>query len=197
MNKKFVASGAGVTLFALALMAKDPVIMTVNGVDVPKSEFEYLYGKNSQQQLSQQPLDEYVEMFKLYKMKVEDAKAEGIDTTAAFRKEMEQYRHDLAAPYLADSVFLEKLLKETYDRATQEVEVSHIMLFKSQNPAENAAKRQRIDSVRDALLSGADFTELAAGISEDRGSNQRGGWMGYISAQQYPYSFEVAAYATP
>lgn len=196
MNKKFVA-GAGVTLFALALMAKDPVIMTVNGVDVPKSEFEYLYGKNSQQQLSQQPLDEYVEMFKLYKMKVEDAKAEGIDTTAAFRKEMEQYRHDLAAPYLADSVFLEKLLKETYDRATQEVEVSHIMLFKSQNPAENAAKRQRIDSVRDALLSGADFTELAAGISEDRGSNQRGGWMGYISAQQYPYSFEVAAYATP
>lgn len=59
MNKKFVA-GAGVTLFALALTAKDPVIMTVNGVDVPKSEFEYLYGKNSQQQLSQQPLDEYV-----------------------------------------------------------------------------------------------------------------------------------------
>ncbi len=164
MNKKFVA-GAGVTLFALALTAKDPVIMTVNGVDVPKSEFEYLYGKNSQQQLSQQPLDEYVEMFKLYKMKVEDAKAEGIDTTAAFRKEMEQYRHDLAAPYLADSVFLEKLLKETYDRATQEVEVSHIMLFKSQNPAENAAKRQRIDSVRDALLSGADFTELR---SEER-----------------------------
>ena len=52
MNKKFVA-GAGVTLFALALTAKDPVIMTVNGVDVPKSEFEYLYGKNSQQQLSQ------------------------------------------------------------------------------------------------------------------------------------------------
>ena len=101
MNKKFVA-GAGAAIFALALTAKDPVIMTVNGVDVPKSEFEYLYGKNSQQQLTQQPIDEYVEMFKLYKMKVEDAKAEGIDTTAAFRKEMEQYRRDLAAPYLAD-----------------------------------------------------------------------------------------------
>ncbi len=32
--------------------AKDPVIMTVNGVDVPKSEFEYLYHKNSQQQIN-------------------------------------------------------------------------------------------------------------------------------------------------
>lgn len=196
MNKKFVA-GAGAALFALALTAKDPVIMTVNGVDVLKSEFEYLYGKNSQQQLTQQPLDEYVEMFKLYKMKVEDAKAEGIDTTAAFRKEMDQYRHDLAAPYLADSVYLDKLLKETYDRATQEVEANHIMLFKSQNPAENAAKRQRMDSVRRALLSGADFAGLAAKVSEDRGSNLKGGCMGYITAQQYPYSFEIAAYATP
>ena len=196
MNKKFVA-GAGAALFALALTAKDPVIMTVNGVDVPKSEFEYLYGKNSQQQLTQQPLDEYVEMFKLYKMKVEDAKAEGIDTLSSFRKEMEQYRRDLAAPYLADSVYLDKLLKETHDRASQEVDVSHIMLFKTQDPSQNAAKRQRMDSIRKALLGGADFAELAAKVSEDRGSNQRGGHMGYITAQQYPYSFEIAAYATP
>lgn len=196
MKKKFVA-GAGATIFALALTAKDPVIMTVNGVDVPKSEFEYLYGKNSQQQLTQQPLDEYVEMFKLYKMKVEDAKAEGIDTLSAFRKEMAQYRRDLAAPYLADSVFLDKLLKETHDRAMQEVEVSHIMLFKTPDPAQNAVKCQRMDSIRGALLAGADFGELAAKVSEDRGSNQRGGKMGYITAQQYPYSFEIAAYATP
>ena len=196
MNKKFVA-GAGAAIFALAMTAKDPVIMTVNGVDVPKSEFEYLYGKNSQQQLSQQPLEEYVEMFKLYKMKVEDAKAEGIDTTASFRKEMEQYRRDLAAPYLADSTYLDKLLKETYDRASREVEANHIMLFKSQNSAENAVKRQRMDSIRQALLSGADFAELAAKLSEDRGSSHRGGCMGYITAQQYPYAFEIAAYTTP
>lgn len=184
-------------LIALALTAKDPVIMTVNGVDVPKSEFEYLYGKNSQQQLAQQPLDEYVEMFKLYKMKVEDAKSEGIDTMASFRKEMAQYRYDLAAPYLADSLFLEKLLNETHERALQEVEANHIMLFKTQDPAVNAEKRERIDSIRRALLSGADFAELAAKLSEDRGSNQRGGRMGYITAMQYPYSFEIAAYATP
>lgn len=59
---------------ALAFAAKDPVIMTVNGVDVPRSEFEYLYNKNSQQQINPQTLEEYVEMFKLYKMKVADAR---------------------------------------------------------------------------------------------------------------------------
>lgn len=195
-NKKILA-GTGVALFALALAAKDPVIMSINGVDVPKSEFEYLYGKNSQQQLTQQPIEEYVEMFKLYKMKVEDAKAEGIDTTASFRKEMEQYRRDLAAPYLSDSVFLDKLLKETHERSTHEVEAKHIMLFKSQDAKQNAEKKARMDSVRNALLAGADFAEMAAKISEDRGSNGKGGNMGYIAAQQYPYYFELAAFNTP
>lgn len=196
MNRKFVA-GAGAALFALAMTAKDPVIMTVNGVDVPKSEFEYLYGKNSQQQLSQLSLPEYVEMFKLYKMKVEDAKAEGIDTTAAFRKEMEQYRRDLASPYLADSVYLDHLLKEEHQRSLKEVDVSHIMLFKTRDAAQNVARRQRMDSVYRALQQGADFATLAAEVSEDRGSNSNGGHMGYIASGRYPYSFEVAAYATP
>lgn len=196
MNKKLVmASGLG--LAAMALMAKDPIIMTVNGVDVPKSEFEYLYGKNSQQQLSQQPLDEYVEMFKLYKMKVEDAKAAGIDTTAAFRKEIEQYRRDLASPYLADSVYMNKLLDEMYDRSLEEVEARHIMVFKAQSSDENDKKRERIDSIYGALKAGADFAELAKQVSEDRGSNANGGSMGYISVNQYPYSFEMAAYSTP
>ncbi|MDE6338367.1 MAG: peptidylprolyl isomerase, partial [Muribaculaceae bacterium] len=196
MNKKLIAA-SGLGLVALALMAKDPIIMTVNGVDVPKSEFEYLYGKNSQQQLNQQPLEEYVEMFKLYKMKVADAKAEGIDTTASFQKEIEQYRRDLASPYLADSVYMNKLLDEMYDRAQQEVEARHIMVFKSETSNENDKKLARIDSIHKALLAGADFAELANKVSEDRGSNTKGGYMGYITAQQYPYTFEVAAYSTP
>lgn len=196
-TKKKIAAGAGLALFALALAAKDPVIMTVNGVDVPKSEFEYLYGKNSQQQLTQQPLDEYVEMFKLYKLKVEDAKAEGIDTTAAFRKEMEQYRNDLAAPYLADSTYLNHLLEETYSRMKEEVETRHIMFFKKPGTEYNAAARERLDSIRKAIIAGADFSEMAKRYSEDRGSAPRGGKMGFITARQYPYDFETAAYTTP
>ena len=109
MKTKFLL-GAGLGVCALAWAAKDPVIMTVNGVDVPKSEFEYLYHKNSQQQLAPQPIDEYVDMFVNYRLKVADACEAGIDTTAAFRQEMAQYRHDLAAPYMADSVFLNNLV---------------------------------------------------------------------------------------
>lgn len=187
--------GAGLGMCALAWAAKDPVIMTVNGVDVPKSEFEYLYHKNSQQQLTPQPLDEYVEMFVNYRLKVADAVAEGIDTTASFRQEMLQYRHDLAAPYMADSVLLNKLVDEAWRRSGEEVQASHIMIFKRNDDAGNARGRQLLDSLHGVLKKGGDFAELARQYSQDRGSNSRGGDLGYMTAGRYPYSFEKAAYA--
>lgn len=187
--------GAGLGVCALAWAAKDPVIMTVNGVDVPKSEFEYLYHKNSQQQLAPQPIDEYVDMFVNYRLKVADACAAGIDTTAAFRQEMAQYRHDLAAPYMADSVFLNSLVKQTYDRSREEVETSHIMIFKKPDPAANIKAVATLDSIRAAAMAGEDFGTLAAEYSEDRGSKGRGGSMGFITTGRFPYKFEEAAFA--
>ena len=171
--------------------------MTINGEDVTKSEFEYLYNKNSQQQINPQTLDEYVEMFKLYKMKVADAKAAGLDTTAKFRKEAEQYRHDLATPYLADSVYLNQLVDEAYARSRKEAVAKHIMFFKSPNPEHNLQMKAKADSLKQVLDNGGNFEELARQYSQDKRSAVKGGTMGYIVSGQYPYGFEVAAFATP
>lgn len=195
--KKAIAGGTCLIAVAMAFAAKDPVIMTVNGVDVPKSEFEYLYNKNSQQQINPQTLEEYVEMFKLYKMKVADAKAEGLDTLESFLKETSQYRHDLAAPYLADSAYINKLVDEAYARSQREVEAKHIMFFKTRGAAENAAMKARLDSLRGVIVNGGDFEELARQYSQDRGSSQRGGNMGFIVAGNFPYAFEEAAWSLP
>ena len=74
----------------------DPVIMRVNNKDIHKSEFEYIYNKNSQQQIDHKSLDEYVTLFKNYKLKVAEAEAMGIDTTSAFKNELAGYREELA-----------------------------------------------------------------------------------------------------
>lgn len=195
MNNKILLGAALLSAGALAWAAKDPVVMTVAGVDVPKSEFEYLYHKNSQQQLEAQPLEEYVEMFKKYKLKVADAKAMGIDTTAAFRKEMQQFRSELAAPYLADSAFIYSLVDETYKRLQTEVPTSHIMYFKTGGANADSASRHTLDSLRNVILAGGNFEELANKYSQDRGSNTKGGSLGYITANRFPYSFETAAYS--
>ncbi|MEZ3551294.1 MAG: peptidylprolyl isomerase [Muribaculaceae bacterium] len=195
--KNKILAGVLLSACAYAWAEKDAIIMTVNGVDVPKSEFEYLFHKNSQQQLSPLSLDDYVEMFKIYKLKVADARAAGIDTLASFRREMAQYRDDLAEPYLVDSTYLLTLVEEQARRLQTEVATSHIMLLKGKSPSENVLIRQRLDSIRREIANGADFRRMAARFSQDHSLADSAGSIGYLSAGRFPYEFETAAYATP
>ena len=194
MNRKHLAAIAVLAASAFAATAKDEVVMTVNGVDVPRSEFEYLYHKNQQQQVDPQTLDEYAEMFKIYKLKVADALSQRLDTLPAFRKEMEQYRADLAAPYMTDSLYLNSLVKEAYDLSREEAEAYHIMLAKGATDQETEKSRALADSLRAEILKGADYSEIAAAYSVDRASNNVGGRMGYIVPGRFPYSFEKAVF---
>ncbi|MDE6095862.1 MAG: peptidylprolyl isomerase [Muribaculaceae bacterium] len=188
---------AGLTAIAFAVVAKESVIMTVNGVDIPTSEFEYLYHKNSRQQAEPQPIADYVEMFKLYKMKVEDAKACGIDTTSSFREEMAQYRRELALPYVTDSAFLESLVNEACSRVGEDVEAYHIMVSKGVSRIQNIRNKQLLDSLRNLVVAGEDFGELAMKYSADKSAVNNKGYLGYIHAGKFPYDFETAVYSTP
>lgn len=117
--------------YSFALCAQnpenDPVLMKVNGKSIKKSEFEYIYKKNNQQQTDPKSLDEYLELFKNYKLKVAEAEACGLDTTRAFRTELAGYRAQLVQPYLVDREMDDRLAKEAYDRLKENVEVSHIL----------------------------------------------------------------------
>lgn len=192
--KTTIIAGALAAGCALCWGAKDPVLMYVNGTPVALSEFEYLYNKNSQQQLNAQPVDEYLDLFEIYKLKVADAKAARIDTTASFRKDMDGYRRDLSKPYMTDSTYLLNLVQETFDHSREEVEARHIMIMKSRDHAANKAARARIDSIHQRLMEGDDFGQLAYDHSDDRTAKTNRGTMGYITAGMYPYAFEKHAY---
>ena len=144
-----------------------------------------------------QGIDEYVDMFVTYKLKVADAEAAGIDTTAAFRKEFEGYCSELARPYMRDSLVEERLVQEAYARMDRMVDVSHIMMPIGTTHQERIDNKARLDSIRTAILNGADFAEMAKKFSSDRSAVRNGGRMGYIYANMYPYPFELAAFSTP
>ncbi|MDE6243892.1 MAG: peptidylprolyl isomerase [Muribaculaceae bacterium] len=200
MNKKMLLMLGLAGVVGAGFAAKnDPVVMRVAGRDVPRSEFEYLYNKNAGQQLEEQSLDDYAELFKIYKLKVADALAEGLDTTQAFTREFRGYQAELAHPYMVDSTYYYQLLRDIYGRLGEEVEAQHIMIFK---PREFGGMVSRTaydiaDSLLTELRNGADFATLAERHSHDRGSASRGGRMGYITASQTPYAFETAVYTTP
>lgn len=200
MKKQFLPAAliAAVMLGATAAAPKgDPTVMTINGKDISQSEFEYLYKKNNLQQENPQPLDEYVDMFVTYKLKVADAEAAGIDTTASFIKEFDGYCADVMTPHLVDTIVRERLVNEAWGRMQTLREVSHIMLPIGRNASEREANRQRLDSIRTAILNGADFGEMAKKFSADRSALRNGGSMGFIASGRYPYPFEKAAYNTP
>lgn len=194
MNKTLITALAIAAGTILDCAAKEEIIMTVNGQGVTLSEFEYLYNKNRQQQVDPQTLEEYTEMFKTYKLKVADALDQHLDTLPSLVQEMAQYKSDLSAPYMTDSVFLNRLVDEAFARSREEVEAFHIMLPKGRNHEERKSFRQKADSIHDALQGGADYSELARKYSVDRGSNNRGGRMGFITEGRFPYAFEKAAW---
>lgn len=175
----------------------DPVVMNVAGKDVRQSEFQYLYNKNNAQQASPQSLDEYVDMFVTYKLKVADAEAAGIDTTATFLKEYDGYVADISAPYLVDTLVRERLIDEAYQRMLTMRRVRHIMMPPGENEAERAANRQLLDSIRQAILAGEDFGQLAVKHSADRSAPYNRGDQGYVTAGRMPYPFEVMTFQTP
>lgn len=200
MNKSFLTAllcGSAALAFAATKgKSNDPVVMTINGEDVSLSEFEYLFNKNNSQQLQPISFDEYVNMFVDYKLKVADAKAEGIDTTQAFIKEFGKFRDELAAPYLSDSATSERLINEQYSRLGRERLVSHIML--PPNKSEKDDNEARLDSIRDIILNGIETFEMMSRYSVDRNSSVKNGLMGWITANgSLPWQFEEAAYNTP
>ena len=182
----------------LALAKGDPVLMTINGKDIKLSEFEYLYNKNNQQQLEKETLEQYVDRFVLYKLKVADAIAEGIDTTELFKKEFEGYQRDLAAPYLVeDTTYRWQFIDEAYQRYHKEVDMDHLMLPLGNSPQETLRNVALMDSLRNCVLQGEIWEALADRYSSDPYKTRNHGRFGYISSIMFPYDIENVVYNTP
>lgn len=177
-------------------VAQDPVLMTINGKDVTKSEFEYIYNKNNKQQVDLKSLDEYMPLFVNYKLKVDAAEQAGIDTTAAFISEFEGYRKELANPYLTDAETEQRLLQEAYEFNCKNVEISHVLISVGQGADDKEYEEARLKAqeVTDKALAGEDFAKLAMQYSEDPGSKDRGGYLGYIKGGRLIYPFEKVAF---
>lgn len=191
-----IAALGGLSLSAASKDA-DPVLMTVNKKPVKLSEFAYLYQKNNAQQLATQPIDEYLDLFVVYKLKVADAEAAGIAENEAFVNEYAGYKRDLSEPYLVDQAARDSLVHSIYDRLKTEVDVSHIMVERPYGAKATAAKKAMLDSLRTEIIAGrADFATVADTYSIDPAAKQNHGHMGYIVAGAFPYTFEDAAYST-
>ena len=199
---KRIVFGILTLVFSLAYGQKDPVILKVNGEKITKSEFLQIYLKNNPNpKYDQASMDEYMDLFKKFKLKVIEAEALGYDTIPKLKREYEGYKRQLAIPYLIDSAQNDSLVREAYFRTVNEVRCSHILvkLDPSATPADTLAAYNRILALKARIDKGEDFASVARmkNGSDDPSAANNGGDLGYFTAFQMVYPFEDMAYKTP
>jgi peptidyl-prolyl cis-trans isomerase SurA len=190
----------GVSSVLTVLSSQAQTLFTYGQNPVSKEEFLRVYQKNNAQKkpdFSSKSVNDYLDLYSLFKMKVKEAEVMQLDTNAAVKSELNNYKGQLARTYLSDKEVTKQLTREAYDRMKEDLHVAHILI--AVRPNEDTVKAyKKIDSLYSLINSGrADFAEIAKQFSEDKGSGAKGGDIGFVTAMQVVYPFENAIYNTP
>ena len=200
MIKKFFTVLAAIGLLSNTF-AQENVLVTINNEKITTDEFLRVYNKNNNQLNSIDPktIEEYLELYVNFKLKVAEAESLGFDTVPSFVKELAGYRKQLAKPYLTDKDKVDELVKQAYDRMLTDVKASHILIRVAQDasPSDTVKAFKKIRSFAKNIKNpDTDFGKLAMEQSQDPSAKQNKGDLGYFKAFQMVYPFENAAYQT-
>jgi len=181
----------------IAVFSQEAVLMTIGNKPVYASEFTRILNKNKNNLTGQKPtLKESLDLFVNFKLKVREAEAQGLDTVPSFKKELASNREQLAKPYLMDQEVTDELIKEAYERSKWEVRASHILIgVKPDAPAgDTLLAYRKAMTVRDRLVKGEKFGDVAKEVSDDISAATNGGDLGYMPVFKVVYPFETAIF---
>jgi peptidyl-prolyl cis-trans isomerase SurA len=183
-----------------AQQSEKKVLFTIDNNPFYTDEFVRVYNKNLElvKDDSQKDLNNYLDLFIGYKLKVEKAKKLGLQKNDKYQSELNSYRNQLAKNYLNDSKVTNALVNEAYERMKTEVNASHILVMADANaePKDTIRAYNKILDLQKRIKAGEKFEDLAAKFSEDPSAKMNKGDLGYFTAFRMVYPFETAAYNT-
>ncbi|MBI9052228.1 MAG: peptidylprolyl isomerase [Bacteroidales bacterium] len=183
--------------FYSVAQSKD-VLISIDDNEILKEEFVRIYEKNKTNLSTGEvtSLEEYLDLFINFKLKVFEAEKLGFDTLESFTQEYEGYVKQLARPYLLDSKANEQVVTEAYERMKQEVRASHILikLAKDATPEDTTAAYEKAIEIRRRIINGEAFDVVAKGSSDDPSVKNNAGDLGYFTVFQMIYPFENVVY---
>ena len=192
---------------------KSKTLITLGDKEISAKEFMDVYEKNNvkSEVLDKKSVDEYLDMYINFKLKVIEAEARQMDTLPKFIKEYEGYRKQLAKPYFSNDAATEQLVEEAYERMLWDVNASHILIKCDVHatPADTLKAYNKAMEIRKRILKGEDFGDVAVETSDDpsakgmeeipgkqRAYKGNRGNLGYFTAFDMVYPFETGAYNT-
>ncbi len=183
-----------------ALSGYAQTLFTYGTNPVSKEDFLRVYKKNSinkKPDMSDTALKSYLDLYGLFRMKVAEADRQKLDTVETIQRELNNYRKQLAKNYLTDEQVTNKLIREAYDRMKENVHVAHILISCTPG-SDTVAAYSKIDSIYHLIESHkADFETMAKEFSDDKGTKDNGGDVGYFTSMQTVYAIENVAFNTP
>jgi peptidyl-prolyl cis-trans isomerase SurA len=184
---------------SFAQNSKD-VLFTIDNNQFFTDEFKRIYLKNLDlvKDDSQKDLNQYLDLFIGYKLKVSKAYKLGLQNNSKYQNELSSYRNQLSKTYLNDSKVTNQLIEEAYNRSLKEVKASHILLSVDENikGADTLAFYNKALELKKRIEKGEDFETVATVNSQDPSVAENKGNLGYFSAFRMVYPFECAAYKT-
>ena len=201
----------------LGFSQEDRVLLTINGEPIMASEFMYIYEKNNQEtSIEKKSMEEYLDLFINFKLKVTEAVAQGVDTTEAFKKELAGYRAQATPKYLQDNEAIDSLVELSYQRMANIRRAAHIAIQcpLDADSATLAAAEAKIKLARERVTTGVEkkvkkgrkwitvrepeaFADVAREMTEDPHGKENGGELGWVQVFRFVYPFEEAVYNTP
>lgn len=197
-------------IFTLSVFSQsaDPVLLQVANEKITKNEFIKVYEKNNikSEKPDNKALEEYLDLYTNFRLKVTEAEALGMDTIKSFRDELAGYRKQLAQPYLSDNQATDKMIQEAYEHKKYDIRASHILIRVDRlaSAADTLAAWNKIMQLRKRILKGEDFGKVAVEGSEDPSAKDRvtdgrkikgnHGDLGFFTAFDMVYPFEEAVY---
>ncbi|WP_338356273.1 peptidylprolyl isomerase [Yeosuana marina] len=182
---------------ASAQSNSEEVLFTIQDEPIYSSEFIKVYNKNLNlvEDESQNDLNSYLTLFIDYKLKIKEAYSLGLQNKASYKRELDGYRKQLAENFINDTKVTDDLVKEAYNRISNEVKVSHILIRLPENasPQDTLVAYNNIVKLRNRALKEG-FDKVRKDVHN--GQTVFGEDLGYFSAFRMVYPFESAAYNT-
>ena len=189
-----------VNFIYIGAQTKKDILFTVAEQPVYKGEFMRVFNKNRDIVADEhkKSVEEYLELYISYKLKLKQAYDLKYDTISSFINELNSYREQLVIPFLTDGKITESLVQEGFNRSKLEVNANHILVGvpAKASPADTLKAYKKIIEARMKVLNGQPFEEVAKQYSEDPSAQQNGGNLGYFTVFDMVYDFENAAYNT-
>ena len=192
---------------------KNKTLITIGDRNISAGEFMEVYEKNNinNDVIDKKSVDDYLDMFVNFKLKVVEAENLKMDTLPKFVKEFEGYREQLAKPYFSSEAATEQLIEEAYERMQWDINAGHILVRCDVNavPADTLKAYNKAMELRKRVLNGEDFGDVAVEASDDpsakgmeeipgkqRAIKGNRGELGYFTVFDMVYPFESGAYNT-